>query len=209
MSHKFMRKKPLLLGLAVLVLGLGLFFASAPSTSAINDTGSPTIADLKACRTKYAGTYAANSTKYKNFTKSNCYDGNGGNCSAKKSGKNEKVTCTVPANTDSSGSGNSGSGGAQSNDPAMDYSNSPCQDAGHCNITTKYINPIINKFLAPLAMLAVVAGLVWGGIMYTTAGGDPQQTADAKGKIQKALIGLVAFLFLYAFLQWLLPGGLI
>jgi hypothetical protein len=103
------------------------------------------------------------------------------------------------------GSGNTCQTG--STDPAL--CSSPCKDAGHCNLTTKYLNPFINKFLAPLAILSVVVGIVWGAVEYTTSGGDAQRVANAKGKIQKALIGLVSFIFLYAFLNWLLPGGLL
>jgi hypothetical protein len=84
-----------------------------------------------------------------------------------------------------------------------------CQNSSDCNITKKYINPFINKFLAPLALLSVIIGIIWGSIEYSTAAGDPKKVAIAKGKIQKALTALVAFMFLWAFLQWLLPGGLI
>jgi len=84
-----------------------------------------------------------------------------------------------------------------------------CKSADNCNLVQKYVNPIINKFLAPLAILAVVIGVIWGGIQYTTSAGDPQKTAAAKGKIQNALLGLVAFILLYAFLNWLIPGGLV
>lgn len=93
-------------------------------------------------------------------------------------------------------------------DPAL-CGDSTCDTVDNCNLTKKYLNPIINKLLAPLALLAVIVGVIWGSIEYTTSGGDPQRVASAKGHIQKALIALLAFIFLYAFLQWLLPGGLI
>ena len=84
-----------------------------------------------------------------------------------------------------------------------------CQNSSDCNLTKTYINPFINKFLAPLAILSVIIGIIWGSIEYATSAGDAQRAASGKGKIQKALIGLIAFLFLFAFLQWLIPGGLI
>jgi len=84
-----------------------------------------------------------------------------------------------------------------------------CTDSNNCNLVQKYINPIINKFLAPLTLLAVIIGIIWGGIQYATSAGDSQKTAAAKGKIQNALLGLVAFILLYAFLNWLVPGGLV
>lgn len=84
-----------------------------------------------------------------------------------------------------------------------------CQNSSDCNLTKKYINPFINKFLAPMAILAVIIGIIWGSIEFATSAGDAQRAASGKGKIQNALIGLIAFIFLYAFLNWLLPGGLI
>jgi hypothetical protein len=84
-----------------------------------------------------------------------------------------------------------------------------CKDSNDCNFTKTYINPFINKFLAPLAILAVVIGIIWGAIEYSTAAGDAQKVASGKGKIQKALIGLLGFIFLYALLNWIIPGGLI
>lgn len=92
-------------------------------------------------------------------------------------------------------------------DPAM--CNTPCKDANDCSLVTNYLNPIINKFLAPLAALAVVIGLIWGAIGYSMSAGDASKVAEAKDRIQKALIGLVAFIFLYALLNWLIPGGLL
>jgi hypothetical protein len=97
--------------------------------------------------------------------------------------------------------------GAQ--DPATNFDSSPCTDPSNCNIVTDYVNPFINKFLAPMAILAVIIGVIWGSVEYTTSGGDPQRVASAKAHIQKALIGLVSFMFLYALLNWLMPGGLI
>ena len=87
--------------------------------------------------------------------------------------------------------------------------NVACTDATNCSLVQKYLNPIINKFLAPLAILAVVIGLVWGGIQYSVAGGDATKVAAAKAEIGSALLGLVAFILLYALLDWLIPGGLV
>lgn len=91
-------------------------------------------------------------------------------------------------------------------DPAL--CGAPCKDANSCSLTAKYINPIINKFLVPLAIIAVIIGIIWGAITYITSGGDPQRVALGKNRITKALLGLLAFIFLYAMLNWLIPGGL-
>jgi hypothetical protein len=78
------------------------------------------------------------------------------------------------------------------------------QDA--CGFVDKYINPIIN-FLAALVGIVVTIMLIAGGIQYSSAGGDPAKVSAAKTKIMNALIALLAFFFIYAGLQWLVPGG--
>lgn len=74
-------------------------------------------------------------------------------------------------------------------------------------IIAKYVNPTI-KVLSVIAGVAAIIGITMGGIQYASSGGDPQKTALGKGKIVKALYGLVAFLFLYSALQFFSPGGI-
>jgi hypothetical protein len=45
------------------------------------------------------------------------------------------------------------------------------------------------------------------GVQYTTSRDNPQAVQAAKQKIWNVLIGLLAFFFLYAFVQWIIPGG--
>ncbi len=71
----------------------------------------------------------------------------------------------------------------------------------------KYINPVI-QVLSVLAGIAVVIGIVVGGIQYGASAGDPQKAAKARGMITKALMGLVAFMFLYSAFQFLSPGNI-
>jgi hypothetical protein len=78
-------------------------------------------------------------------------------------------------------------------------------DATSC-FMAKYVNPAI-KLLSILAGLAAVVGIVMGGIEYAASGGDPQKTASGKGKIIKAVYGLVSFMFLFAVIQFFSPGG--
>ena len=68
------------------------------------------------------------------------------------------------------------------------------------------INMIIN-FLAAGVGIVVVAVIIIGGIQYMTAGDNPQTVAAAKQRIMNGLIALLAFIFSFAFLQWLVPGG--
>lgn len=71
----------------------------------------------------------------------------------------------------------------------------------------KYVNPTIQLLSAAVGLVAVVA-IIIGAIEYITSGGDPQRAASGRNHITNALLGLFAFAFLYAFLQFLLPGGL-
>lgn len=70
-----------------------------------------------------------------------------------------------------------------------------------------YLGGIIN-FLGVGVGVVVVAMVVTGGVQYITSRGVPQQIEAAKKRITNALIALIMFIFMYAFLQWLIPGGL-
>jgi hypothetical protein len=85
-------------------------------------------------------------------------------------------------------------------DPAMDCS----KKTGGCDLVKKYANPLIAT-LSILVGLAVVIGVVWGGIEFATASNDPQKVGQAKRHIQNSLMGLVAYLLLFAFLEYILP----
>jgi hypothetical protein len=76
----------------------------------------------------------------------------------------------------------------------------------NCSINSK-VNSVTNFLSAGVGIIIVIMIIV-GGIQYTTAGGDPQKVASAKGHILNAIIALVAFFFLFAFLQWVVPGGI-
>ena len=89
----------------------------------------------------------------------------------------------------------------------------PCQDpsiscsADNCDLISKYLGPAINVFSAAFAVIAVIS-LILGGINYTTSEGDPQKVARAKVRIRNTIFAVVAYIFLYAFLQFLVPGGI-
>ena len=69
-----------------------------------------------------------------------------------------------------------------------------------------YVNPAV-AFLAALAGVAVVISVIVGAIQYSSAGGDPSKVTAARNRIVESIVALLAFLFLYAFLNFLLPGG--
>lgn len=71
----------------------------------------------------------------------------------------------------------------------------------------QYINPFV-AFLSALAGIVIVISIIVGGVQYTTAGADPSKVAAAKHRITNAIIALLCLIFLFAFIQWLVPGGL-
>jgi Na+/phosphate symporter len=74
-------------------------------------------------------------------------------------------------------------------------------------LTNKYINPVVN-LLAALVGVVVLGSIIAGAIQYSSSAGDPGKVAAAKKRIFNALFALAGFIFLYAFLQWVIPGGL-
>ncbi|MGB4759507.1 MAG: hypothetical protein WBP26_05645 [Candidatus Saccharimonadales bacterium] len=85
---------------------------------------------------------------------------------------------------------------------AVECSSDACR-----NLYTKYINPLV-RLLSAAVGVVVVASIVIGGVQYSAAGSDPQKVAEARKRISNAILALVVFIFLSAFLQWLIPGGI-
>lgn len=79
--------------------------------------------------------------------------------------------------------------------------NQPC-------LFSKYINPLI-QLLSGMVGLIIAGGIIFGGIEYIMSEGDPQKATSGKKHITNALFALVAFLLLYAFLQFIIPGGVL
>lgn len=66
----------------------------------------------------------------------------------------------------------------------------------------------ILRFLSIGVGLVLVASIIYAGIQYSSSEGSPEATQAAKKRIQNAIIGLVFYLFIFAFVQYLVPGGL-
>lgn len=65
------------------------------------------------------------------------------------------------------------------------------------------------NLLSALVGLAAVGGIIYGSILYTTAGGSADKTKKAKGMILNVVIGLVMYALLYSFLNFIIPGGVL
>jgi hypothetical protein len=79
-----------------------------------------------------------------------------------------------------------------------------------CATSTPIIHDIQNivNFLSAGVGIIVTAVIVVGGIQYILAGGNATALTAARQRIMNGLIALFAFLFIYAFLQWIIPGGI-
>lgn len=66
----------------------------------------------------------------------------------------------------------------------------------------------ILKVASGLAGLATLGGVIWGGLMYITARANAGQAEKARLVILNSILGLILFIFMYAILQYLVPGGI-
>ena len=67
---------------------------------------------------------------------------------------------------------------------------------------------VINILTAGIAV-AAIGGIVYGSVLYSTAGGDAANVKKAKEMIVNVVMGLVAYAFMYALLNYLIPGGIL
>lgn len=66
---------------------------------------------------------------------------------------------------------------------------------------------VLNIMTAGVGILGV-GGIVYGAIMYTSAGDKADQTKKAIGIITNVVIGIIAYALMYLFLNFLIPGGI-
>jgi hypothetical protein len=90
-------------------------------------------------------------------------------------------------------------------DPALSGSCKSNDDG--CDLIGKYVNPTINLLSIAFGVIAVIS-LVMGGIQYAASTGDPQKVTLAKRRIYSTVIAVIAYIFLFSFLQFLVPGGI-
>jgi len=69
------------------------------------------------------------------------------------------------------------------------------------NLTIGAIISAALKYIFPLAGILLLVYLIWGGFIYLTSAGNPQQTKAAQGIITNALIGFVVIFVAYWIVQ--------
>ena len=65
---------------------------------------------------------------------------------------------------------------------------------------------VINILTAGVGVLAL-AGVVYGAVLYTSAGGNPEQIKKASATFTNVVIGVIAYAGMYVLLNFLVPGG--
>lgn len=89
----------------------------------------------------------------------------------------------------------------------VDCNDSVSLNAGNCAII-RYLT-LFTRILSGIVGIVIVIMIIFGGIQYSMATDDPQKIQAARTKITNALLALLVFLFMFAFLQWLVPGGVL
>jgi hypothetical protein len=74
------------------------------------------------------------------------------------------------------------------------------------NPVVRDIQTIVN-FLSAGVAIVIAGSIIVAGIQYTMAGNQPQVLTSARNRIINSVIALFAFLLIFAFLQWVIPGG--
>jgi len=85
-----------------------------------------------------------------------------------------------------------------------------CEDVNlskdNCGIV--YYLVLFINFLSGIVGLVIVLMITFRGVQYIFSRDDPQIAAQAKDGIRDAVFALIYFLLIFAFLQWLVPGGI-
>lgn len=65
---------------------------------------------------------------------------------------------------------------------------------------------VVNILTAGVGVLAL-GGIVYGGVLYSSSGGNPEQVKKARMVFTNVVIGVIAFAGMYTLLNFLVPGG--
>lgn len=96
-------------------------------------------------------------------------------------------------------------GGVQTAIISCDQSNKNATDTKETGLWGLLILTV-NILIAGVGVLAL-AGIVYGAILYTSAGGSTEQIMKARTIFTNVVIGVIAFGGMYVLLNFLVPGG--
>ena len=78
-------------------------------------------------------------------------------------------------------------------------------DDGKGSGVISVLNFVVNIMTIGIGILAAI-GITVVGIQYLTAGGNEEQVRKSKRRLIEIVIGIAAYVVIYALLVWLLPG---
>ncbi len=155
------------------------------------------------------------------YAKLQYIDGNSNAVDAPKSSnkKNDSGSNSTPApalalaNSDSSSSSSSDgdAGENKENEDEKEPINNTPEEVKTAILPENWkIEDILNMILLVVTTgvgIAAVGAIVYAGILYITARDNAGQVSKAKTMIMNTVIGVVAYILMWAFLQWIIPGG--
>ena len=95
---------------------------------------------------------------------------------------------------------------AASDAPADSSSNTAVCQNEDCLIN-RYLKPAI-VILSALVAITATGSIIFAGMQYTSARDQSAKVEMAKNRIGITITGVIAWILLLTFLQWLMPGGL-
>lgn len=87
------------------------------------------------------------------------------------------------------------------------------EDSSKFPAGSKNLSPILDfiyaiiRFLSIGVGIAITIALIISGIQYSASEGNAEASTKAKKRVESAITGLVIYVFSYALLQFLIPGG--
>jgi hypothetical protein len=87
--------------------------------------------------------------------------------------------------------------------PNVDTTKSGVENTGLWSLLLMAIN-----ILTAGIGVAAVGGIVYGAVLYSSAGGSQEQVKKAIGIITNVVIGVVAYALMFSVLNFIIPGGL-
>ena len=125
--------------------------------------------------------------------------------------KNKKKSKKLTAANNGKGAANSsktnnqnGSGSSCAKTSVLGENGEYCEDDQNNGIK-HILESIVDAMTIGIGILGVL-GIVITGIQYLTAGGNETKTREARQRMFRIVIGVVAYVLMYAILKWLLPN---
>ena len=150
-----------------------------------------------------------NQNQGNNQNNNNQNQGNNNNQNQNQGGNNQNQNQNGGNGNSNGGSngGGGGSGGGSTCGSAHTFFDWGCNGVDDKDsILTVLVT--ISNWLAAGVVIAVIGGIIYGAIMYATSAGDAAKAKSATEIIRNAFIALILYFLMWAFLQYIVPGGL-